>query len=288
MTPGIYYLYEYKENKKIRNVGFFKLTRHYQSCILQLSVRQVPVKNQDKAILSVFFFQDQKILEKPLSYIPCQNHIISARLIISETDFPQKRTLNEVDGFLLKLSGGQIYAAAAPNTVFSVNMLTEWEDIHSQPENTETYPQQPEEFPQTEEPEPQSELEVNLITESETDTVPAEQEVVSSSCQEEDTPTPQARKIQRSEISSLPKRFWSLANNSFLLHGYHNYNHLLLVEEDGEYWLGVPGIYDSREARAAELFGFPQFTREYTPVLNLSQEECNNEEDFGHWCRWLK
>lgn len=48
-----------------------------------------------------------------------------------------------------------------------------------------------------------------------------------------------------------------------LLHGYHNYHHLLLLEEDEHQWLGVPGIYSPREAHAAELFGFPQFTREY-------------------------
>ena len=98
---------------------------------------------------------------------------------------------------------------------------------------------------------------------------------------------PRAKKIQRSDISSLPRRFWFLANNSFLLHGYHNYNHLLLVEEDDRMWLGVPGIYDPREARAAELFGFPQFTRAYIRELDLSEEERNDDADFGHWCRYL-
>ena len=96
-----------------------------------------------------------------------------------------------------------------------------------------------------------------------------------------------ARKIQRSDLSRLPRKFWSLANNSFLLHGYHNYAHLLLVEENGHMWLGVPGIYDPREARAAELFGFPQFTRGYIRELDLSEEEQNDDADFGHWCRCL-
>ena len=92
----------------------------------------------------------------------------------------------------------------------------------------------------------------------------------------QDRSSPSARKIERSEISKLPRRFWFLANNSFLLHGYHNYNHLLLVEEDGHVWLGVPGIYDVREARAADLFGFPQFTRSYAPMLGLSEDERND------------
>ena len=104
---------------------------------------------------------------------------------------------------------------------------------------------------------------------------------------EQNPHSPSARKIQRSDISKLPRRFWFLANNSFLLHGCHNYNHLLLVEEDGHVWLGVPGIYDVREARAADLFGFPQFTRSYAPLLGLSEDEQNDEADFGHWCRYL-
>ena len=96
-----------------------------------------------------------------------------------------------------------------------------------------------------------------------------------------------ARKITRAELSTLPRKFWSLANNSFLLHGYYNYNHLLLVEEDGHIWLGVPGIYDAREARAADLFGFPQFTSSYVSVLELGDDERNNDALFGHWCRYL-
>lgn len=102
-----------------------------------------------------------------------------------------------------------------------------------------------------------------------------------------DTSSVTARKITRAELSTLPRKFWSLANNSFLLHGYYNYNHLLLVEEDGHIWLGVPGIYDTREARAADLFGFPQFTSSYVSVLELGDDERNNDALFGHWCRYL-
>lgn len=111
-----------------------------------------------------------------------------------------------------------------------------------------------------------------------------EKDAVSRNCCSPDEKK-KARKIQRSDISILPQRFWPLANNSFLLHGYHNYNHLLLAEEAGRLWLGVPGIYDPREARAADLFGFPQFTREYAAHLDLEPEECSDSDDFGYWCR---
>ena len=48
-------------------------------------------------------------------------------------------------------------------------------------------------------------------------------------------------KISRQDLSCLPRKEWRLANNSFLLHGYYNYHHLLSIEEDGKRWLGVPG-----------------------------------------------
>ncbi|WP_207657692.1 DUF6128 domain-containing protein [Faecalicatena contorta] len=95
------------------------------------------------------------------------------------------------------------------------------------------------------------------------------------------------RKIQRSELSVLPRRYWNIANNSFLMHGYHNYHHLMLVESDGHYWIGVPGVYTPREARAAELFGFPQFTKSHVEHLNLTSDERDESDNFGHWCRYM-
>ena len=56
MTPGIYYFYEYQADKKIRNVGFLKLTQTFQSCHLQISIRQIPAASQEKLPLSMFFF----------------------------------------------------------------------------------------------------------------------------------------------------------------------------------------------------------------------------------------
>ena len=54
----------------------------------------------------------------------------------------------------------------------------------------------------------------------------------------------------------LPRCEWRVANNSFLLHGYYNYHYLILLEEENQMWLGVPGIYHRKEAKAAEVFGF--------------------------------
>ena len=81
-----------------------------------------------------------------------------------------------------------------------------------------------------------------------------------------------------SDFVLFPEKFYRIANNSFLLHGYYNYEHLILarVEQRGEtrYYLGVPGNYYDREKQVAVMFGFESF-------------ECDREPaqsgDFGYY-----
>ena len=95
-------------------------------------------------------------------------------------------------------------------------------------------------------------------------------------------------KIQRGEISILPRCEWKLANNNFLLHGYYNYRHLVLIDEGNHLKLGVPGIYHEREARAAATFGFPEFIAEADVNVTLEPQERNENQQFGYWCRQVR
>lgn len=94
-------------------------------------------------------------------------------------------------------------------------------------------------------------------------------------------------KIQRQDLSRLPRKEWRLANNSFLLHGFYNYHHLLYIEEGGQVWIGVPGIYHEREQAAANNFGFTRFLRLTDVDIDLQENETNTYEDFGYWCRQI-
>ena len=98
----------------------------------------------------------------------------------------------------------------------------------------------------------------------------------------------QIMKIQRGEISTLPRCEWKLANNNFLLHGYYNYRHLVLIDEGNQLKLGVPGIYHEREARAAATFGFPEFIAEADVNVTLEPQERNENQQFGYWCRQVR
>ncbi len=94
-------------------------------------------------------------------------------------------------------------------------------------------------------------------------------------------------KIQRQDLSRLPRKEWRIANNSFLLHGFYNYHHLVYIEENGEVWIGVPGIFHEKEKLAANTFGFTHFRRCADVPLELAENERNMYEDFGYWCRQI-
>ena len=290
MNPGIFYLYEYENNKRKRNVGFIKIARRYQTCILQIHIRGISTGNGASLELYAFYRDGNAMTGTQIATLTCFGKTVSERLPVSERSFPEGRPLSEMDGFLIKLPGDKpavFWMASAFFFPVDISMLRPPAAPEEEPE---TIPapapeEEPEDPGNTEAPVPESNRESSESPSVFSDGISGQERESAAETKEYREEKKKARKIQRSDISVLPRRFWFLANNSFLLHGYHNYNHLLLAEEDGRLWLGVPGIYDPREAKVADLFGFPQFTREYADCLELEPEECSDNADFGYWCR---
>lgn len=57
-------------------------------------------------------------------------------------------------------------------------------------------------------------------------------------------------------------------NNSFLMHGFYTYRHLLfgrIIENDNgtKYFIGVPGMYSNRDRYLATMFGFSNFKKSH-------------------------
>lgn len=86
-------------------------------------------------------------------------------------------------------------------------------------------------------------------------------------------------RIEPKDLGNLPMEHWYLANNSFLLHGYYYYRHLLFLkmhnQQEYMYAIAVPGNNDYRENFMANMFGFEQFK----VVQN------RNNAGFGYWWR---
>ncbi len=90
-------------------------------------------------------------------------------------------------------------------------------------------------------------------------------------------------RIELKELRLLPRRYWYLGNNSFLLHGFFNYRYLILgqMEVQGmkRWFLGVPGVFQNQEKVMAAIFGFPEFKAE-----KASKQKTNQ---FGYWYRFM-
>ena len=113
-------------------------------------------------------------------------------------------------------------------------------------------------------------------------------------------------RLELQDIGRMPMPCWIYGSNSFLLHGYYCYRHLILakVERKREkeesdksdannayntnseagpeivYLMGVPGIWQHRERYMASMFGF----RKFRPVSRENQ----GSGAFGYWCVELK
>ncbi len=94
-------------------------------------------------------------------------------------------------------------------------------------------------------------------------------------------------RITPEDLQCLPKESKDYIENSYLLHGYYRYRHVLLGrrmrKEKEEYVLMVPGIYNGREAGLARLFGFPEFL----PVKKIKPETggaASGGNLFGYFC----
>lgn len=81
-------------------------------------------------------------------------------------------------------------------------------------------------------------------------------------------------------LSKLPLKDKEIINNSFLIHGYYNFHHLLFGrvcdnENNTNYFIGVPGMYCNRERYMASMFGFSNFKK--------SHRSDYNNPYFGYW-----
>lgn len=90
-------------------------------------------------------------------------------------------------------------------------------------------------------------------------------------------------RLELKDLRLLPRQYWYLGNNSFLLHGFFNYRYLILgmTEESGrkQWFLGIPGVFQNPERVMASLFGFPEFRNEKSVPVNTGE--------FGYWYRYL-
>lgn len=86
--------------------------------------------------------------------------------------------------------------------------------------------------------------------------------------------------ITPEDLKKLPLSDTNILSNSFLMHGYYGYKHILFgkVQRNGEknlYFIGVPGVYSNREKFMSSMFGFNNFKK--------SHRSDSRNPYFGYW-----
>lgn len=312
MKRFIRYLYEYEANQKKRNAGFVKVEQQAEEVTISIHGKDLCEKRNEN--ISCYLMKKE---EKTGNVILVPIGEIRAGIASCGGNFCYKEENpgcvcgiglgNLADSFYIALWNEEDYE----NLNVTKMAVENQEDVRKNDadesgENEEKLKcadvnNSGEEKEDTDVSEPEEEPEESDVSESkegseESDVSKLEEKSdesdISDAEKKEDerieNPTRRIMKIQRGEISILPRCEWKLANNNFLLHGYYNYHHLVLIDEGERLKLGVPGIYHEREAKAARTFGFPEFIAEEDVKISLESAERNEEQPFGYWCRQVR
>lgn len=311
MQQFIRYLYEYKEEKRVRNIGFVKVEKGENLCTMHIHGKDIEGNENREVEVRVLYRQKGMLISVSQGRIACTSSLVHFILRFEAEDVGGQEAFDALYGVELLGFQGKIYGAAWDDSGLPITKIHPQETLDSEAKESE-YTESEVETEIASEIHPQSSMleedEASVHAEESVD-VPLEmREEESEERSGEEVPIPDPEEIEKAEpemeaddylppagrtyekitrqdLVRLPRREWRIANNSFLLHGFYNYHHLLYIEEGENCWVGVPGIYHEKEAVAARTFGFPQFHRITGGEIDLSAAEMNLEEDFGYWCR---
>lgn len=249
MKQFIRYLYEYEQGKRVRNVGFVRVEQTEEATLVHIHGKGLRIAGNRQLGLYLFYETDKECVGIPQGILENVNPAVNYRLRFTREDTGAPENYARIDGVILEADGGRRYAAVWDDMPVDVNGMKVWEET-------------PEE----------------VAPEPEEASVEGQEKPVSGQSRR-----CSGRRIQRKDLAELPRCEWRWSNNSFLLHGYYNYRHLLLIEDGEQLKLGVPGIYHEKEANAARALGFGEFIPAER-ISDLPAQEDQEEEEFGYWC----
>lgn len=256
MAQFIQYLYEYENGERVRNLGFMKVEKQMDKTVIQIYAKQI---DEVKGI------QFQR--EDGSKYLATWEEGEEEQTPPAQTPPMQRPSVQEAPTQRPPMQTPPVQEAPTQRSPMQTS------PIQRPPVQTPPIQMPPMQRPPAQMPRMMDSEDIEEVEEVSAYVLPVSRRY---------------EKIQRQDLSRLPRREWRLANNSFLLHGFYNYHHLLYIEDGDKTWIGVPGIYHEKEKAAANAFGFTEFQRLADMEIELSQEEKNTYDDFGYWCRQVE
>ena len=289
------YLYEYENGQKGRNVGFGRI--EIQNGILKLTLHMKSLQGRLQGGKVFLFYREQEKLSGiEVGEMVIQGNYGDFRLVTNRDNLMGSGiAFSRICG--LSVGEGTHYAASEWDggqldvAHFCPHKMV-LEAAECQSEIVEIDEGKPEETKAAETEVSREETKAAEAEVSREETKIAEAEVrreepadaLFTHCQVhpffESEETEYCVKMEPKDIGYLPMETWGMAGNSFLLHGYYQFHHLIFLKKKGKegrkvYYMGVPGFYRNQDKSMAQLFGFLQFA--------CCQGDAPVDGEFGYW-----
>lgn len=298
MQRFVTYIYAYENNNKNQNVGFAKVDIRGDYCQVEIHLKRTGYTNV-KCPVYLFVRENEVIVGVEIGEIAlvngCGDFVRQLNCNgVGETPYCMK----DMKGILIFLDNTVTFASQWDEKAIYRENFKPYEETKEIPvEQAEDAAEEPEESGQMEKLQVES-VQAQQSREQQTEELQPETQRSGDMWMDlweklngmygaknlfENMPEISGIHMELKDLRELPKKYWYLGSNSFLLHGFFNYRHLLLgkVEnESGRKWfIGVPGIYQNQEKVLAAVFGFPEFRQEKDTGVKTGQ--------FGYWYRFM-
>ena len=298
MQRFVTYIYAYENNNKNQNVGFAKVDIRGDYCQVEIHLKRTGYTNV-KCPVYLFVRENEVIVGVEIGEIAlvngCGDFVRQLNCNgVGETPYCMK----DMKGILIFLDDTVMFASQWDEKAIYRENFKPYEETKEIPvEQAEDAAEEPEESGQSEKLQVES-VQAQQSREQQPEELQPEAQRSGDMWMDlweklngmygaknlfENMPEISGIHMELKDLRELPKKYWYLGSNSFLLHGFFNYRHLLLgkVEnESGRKWfIGVPGIYQNQEKVLAAVFGFPEFRQEKDTGVKTGQ--------FGYWYRFM-
>lgn len=298
MQRFVTYIYAYENNNKNQNVGFAKVDIRGDYCQVEIHLKRTGYTNV-KCPVYLFVRENEVIVGVEIGEIAlvngCGDFVRQLNCNgVGETPYCMK----DMKGILIFLDDTVMFASQWDEKAIYRENFKPYEETKEIPvEQAEDAAEEPEESGQSEKLQVES-VQAQQSREQQPEELQPEAQRSGDMWMDlweklngmygaknlfENMPEISGIHMELKDLRELPKKYWYLGSNSFLLHGFFNYRHLLLgkVEnESGRKWfIGVPGIYQNQEKVLAAVFGFPEFRQEKDTGVKNGQ--------FGYWYRFM-
>lgn len=297
MQRFVTYIYAYENNNKNQNVGFAKVDIRGDYCQVEIHLKRTGYTNV-KCPVYLFVRENEVIVGVEIGEIAlvngCGDFVRQLNCNgVGETPYCMK----DMKGILIFLDDTVMFASQWDERAIYRDNFKPYEETKEIPVEQAAVAEKPEESGQMEKLQVES-VQTQQSGEQQSEELQPEAQRSGDMWMDlweklngmygaknlfENMPEISGIHMELEDLRELPKKYWYLGSNSFLLHGFFNYRHLLLgkVEnESGRKWfIGVPGIYQNQEKVLAAVFGFPEFRQEKDTGVKTGQ--------FGYWYRFM-